>query len=31
MLDHQGQPVSEVMTTFVDFVGKARFLFQSTL
>jgi len=27
MLDHQGKPVSEVMTTFVDFVGEARLVF----
>jgi DNA polymerase III subunit epsilon len=27
MLDHQGQPVSEVMATFVDFVGEARLVF----
>jgi DNA polymerase III epsilon subunit family exonuclease len=27
MLDHQGQPVSEVMAAFLDFVGEARVVF----
>ena len=27
MLDHQGQPVSEVMAAFLDFVGEARLVF----
>ena len=27
MLDHQGEAVSEVMATFMDFVGEARLVF----
>jgi DNA polymerase III epsilon subunit-like protein len=27
MLDHQGEPLSEVLAAFVDFVGEARFVF----
>ena len=27
MLDHQGEPVAEVMATFLDFVGEARLVF----